>query len=237
MHADGSTARTRPRRSVLVIASDGLRPDRIRPEIAPRLSALTARGTSFESAYVDIPRTMSSWTTILTGLHPHHHGIRSGFPQWSEVSPPPDTLPARLKANGYRTGAVSDYVGEIFGRVDFGFGWVDVPPSNFPAFLRQHAIERSVPLLPFLQSQPGRSLIPEVALWSASADPRFVASSAVNMLREIHDDPFFMVVFFSTTHFPYAAPAPYHSTLRTSAASTTAPSRPSTTQWAPFSMR
>ena len=203
-------AATPRRRLVLVIASDGLRPDRIRPEIAPRLSGLAARGTVFDRAYVDIPRTMSSWATLLTGLHPHHHGIRSGFPPADETERPLDSLPARLRALGYRTAAVSDYVGEIFGRVDFGFGDVDVPPADFASLIRERAVERSTPLLPFLQTRAGRALIPEVALWSGAADPRFIAASAVRELRKIHDDPFFMVVFFSTTHFPYAAPAPYH---------------------------
>lgn len=203
------TARPR-RRSVLVIASDGLRADRLRPSVAPRLSELAARGTSFDRAYVGIPRTMSSWATLLTGLHPHHHGVRSGFPRWEEVERPLDSLPARLRALGYRTAAVSDYAGDVFARANFGFGDVDVPPGSFLSLLREQAIQRSTPLLPFLQSRPGRTVFPDLALWSGAADPAFVASSAIDALRRVHETSFFMVVFFSTTHFPYAAPAPYH---------------------------
>jgi arylsulfatase A-like enzyme len=198
------------RRSVLVIASDGLRADRLRPDVAPRLSALADRGTRFERAYVDVPRTMPSWATLMTGNHPHHHGVRSGFPRWEEVEAPLDSLPARLRKLGYRTAAVSDYAGDVFGRIDFGFGELDVPPASFPALLREQALQRSTALLPFLQSSPGRALFPEMARWAGAADPKFVASSAVAALRRMNDDPFFMVVFFSTTHFPYAAPAPYH---------------------------
>lgn len=206
----GSPSRPPRRRSVLVIASDGLRPDRLTPEIAPHMTALAARGTRFEHAYVGLPRTMSSWVSILTGQHAHTHRVRSGFPRWEDVDRPLDTVPARLRAAGYKTVAVSDYAGDVFNRADFGFGTVDAPPITFPAFLREQAIERSVPLLPFLQSRAGRAAFPELARWSGAADPRFVASSAVDALRRVGDDPFFMVVFFSTTHFPYAAPAPYH---------------------------
>lgn len=205
--APGTAAR---RRSVLVIASDGLRADRLRPEIAPRLSALADRGIRFDRAYVDVPRTMPSWATLLTGLHPHHHGVRTGFPRWEDVERPLDSLPARLRKLGYRTVAVSDYAGDVFARANFGFEDLDVPPASFPALLREQAIQRSTPLLPFLQSRPGRALFPDVSRWSGAADPSFVASSAVDGLRRIYVDPFFMVVFFSTTHFPYAAPAPYH---------------------------
>jgi arylsulfatase A-like enzyme len=197
-------------RSVLVIASDGLRPDRLRPEIAPHLAALGERGVRFERAYVDIPRTMSSWATLLTGLHPHHHGVRVGFPRAEDTARPLDSVPARLRAAGYQTAVISDYVGEVFARVDFGFDRVDVPPPSFPSLLREQAVERAVPLLPFLQSRLGRAAIPEVALWSGAADPRFVARSANAALQKLQGGPFFVTVFFSTTHFPYAAPAPYN---------------------------
>ncbi|MBS2015689.1 MAG: sulfatase [Deltaproteobacteria bacterium] len=202
---------TRPKhRSIVILAADGLRDDRVRTDITPTLSALASRGTRFDRAYVDIPRTLASWTTILTGLHPHHHRVRSAFPRFEDVHPPPDTLTSRLRGAGYRTIAVSDYAGDIFRRYDFGVSDVRVPPIAFPSFLRTMAVERSVPLHPFLQTSVGRSAFPEVERWNATADPRFVARKAIAALRDVHDEPFFMVVFFSTTHFPYAAPAPYH---------------------------
>ena len=52
--------------NVLVLAADSLRADRLDPKLAPNLSALAAKGTRFDRAYVSLPRTFQSWVTILT---------------------------------------------------------------------------------------------------------------------------------------------------------------------------
>jgi arylsulfatase A-like enzyme len=194
--------------SIIILAADGLRADCVRPEIAPRLSAEAARGTTFDHAYVNIGRTLDSWTSILTGLYPHHHGLRSAFVRWEDTEKKQPALPQVL--DGYVTAAISDYAGDVFGQAPYGFSYLHVPPSPFPTFLTQLAIERSTPLLPFLQTRRGHELFPAIDKWAGAADPEFVADEAVATLRAIGDHPYFMVVFFSTTHFPYAAPAPYH---------------------------
>ena len=76
------------------------------------LTALAARGTRFDHAYVSIPRTFPSWVTLLTGRHAHHHGIRSMFPRWEERARDFDARPERLSRAGYATGVVSDYAGD-----------------------------------------------------------------------------------------------------------------------------
>ena len=63
-----------------------------------------ARGTRFDRAYVSLPRTFPSWVTLLTGRHPHHHGIRSMFPRWEERARDFDALPERLRARGLDDG-------------------------------------------------------------------------------------------------------------------------------------
>ncbi|MBV9946173.1 MAG: sulfatase-like hydrolase/transferase, partial [Myxococcales bacterium] len=158
-HTPSASARaaTDPRPNVLVLAADSLRADRIDPRIAPHLTALAARGTTFERAYVSLPRTFPSWVTLLTGRHPHHHGIRSMFPRWEERTRDFDALPERLSRAGWATGAVSDYAGDIFSRVDLGFGTIDVPQFDFRQLIRQRALERETPLLPVLNSRVGRA--------------------------------------------------------------------------------
>lgn len=202
-----SDATRRP--NVLVLAADGLRVDRLRPEVAPRLTAIAEQGTRFDRAYVSVPRTMCSWTTMLTGLHPHHHGLRSAFPRWEDVTAPRDALPARLRAAGYATAVVSDYAGDVFRKAEFGFSTNRAPKWDFAGLLWQRGIQRATPLLPFLQTRPGRALLPELQDMGIAADPRFVAEDAIDVLRQVSGRPFFMLVFFSTTHFPYAAPAPF----------------------------
>jgi len=73
----GEEGRAR-RPNILLLAADSLRADRITPELTPTLHALTRspHATTFARAYVSLPRTFPSWVTLLTGRHPHRHGVR-----------------------------------------------------------------------------------------------------------------------------------------------------------------
>jgi arylsulfatase A-like enzyme len=195
-----------------VLAADSLRADRLDPKIAPNLAALAAKGTRFDRAYVSLPRTFPSWVTILTGRHGHHHGIRSMFPTWEERAKDFDALPQRLAQAGWSTGVVSDYAGDIFGRIDLGFARVDTPSFDFRQLIRQRALERETPLLPILHSQLGRRMFPVMRELNDAADPMLLAEDVGAALRGMRkkDQPFFLTVFFSTAHFPYAAPSPYY---------------------------
>jgi arylsulfatase A-like enzyme len=205
-------AKGEERMNVLVLAADSLRADRLDPKIAPNLSALAAKGTQFDRAYVSLPRTFPSWVTILTGRHGHHHGIRTMFPTWEERAKDFDALPQRLAHAGWSTGVVSDYAGDIFGRIDLGFARIDTPSFDFRQLIRQRAIERETPLLPVLHSQLGRKMFPVMRELNDAADPMLLAEDVGAALRGMRkkDQPFFLTVFFSTAHFPYAAPAPYY---------------------------
>jgi arylsulfatase A-like enzyme len=199
------------RPNIVVLAADSLRDDRLDTRTAPHLSALAARGTRFDRAYTSLPRTFPAWVTLMTGRHPHHHGIRSMFPRWEERARDLDALPARLARAGWSTGVVSDYAGDVFSRVDLGFGLVDVPEFDFRQLVRQRALERETPLMPFLHSLPGRAAFPVMREMNDAADPAMLARDAVRAMRRLEArGPFFLVVFFSTAHFPYAAPAPYY---------------------------
>ncbi len=196
--------------NVLVLAADSLRADRLDPRVAPNLTKLAAHGTSFDRAYVSMPRTFPSWVTILTGRHGHHHGIRSMFPTWDERAKDFDALPGRFAQAGYATAVVSDYAGDIFGRIDLGFGRVDTPSFDFRQMIRQKILERETPLLPVLHSHLGRRLFPVMRELNDAADPMLLADDVEATLQSVKNGPFFVTVFFSTAHFPYAAPAPYY---------------------------
>lgn len=203
------------RPNVLLIAADALRADRLDPRVAPELVALGERGARFERAYVSVPRTFSSWVTLLTGRHAHHHGIRSMFPTWEDRARDFDALPARLARAGYRTAVVSDWAGDIFGRIGLGFEHVDTPSFDLGWLVRQRALERETALLPLLESPLGRRLFPVMREKSDAADPLRVEADAERALdlvagRGADAAPFFLTVFFSTAHFPYAAPAPHY---------------------------
>lgn len=209
---DASSAPAAPARmNVLVLAADSLRADRIDPRVAPHIAKLADQGTRFDRAYVSLPRTFPSWVTVLTGRHGHRHGIRSMFPTWEDRAKDFDALPARFTKSGYATNVVSDYAGDIFGRIDLGFSKVQTPSFDFRQLIRQKVLERETPLLPVLHSHTGRELFPVMRELAAGADPRLLADDVEETLRANRKNPFFVTVFFSTAHFPYAAPAPYYS--------------------------
>jgi arylsulfatase A-like enzyme len=200
-----------PPMNVLLLAADSLRADRLDPRVAPTLSRLADRGTRFDRAYVSIPRTFPSWVTILTGRHAHHHGVRSMFPTWEDRARDFDAVPSRLARAGWSTAVVSDYAGDIFGRIDLGFERVDTPSFDFRQLIRQRALERETPLLPVLHSRIGRAVFPVMRELSDAADPMLLAADVERRIRALPKDrPFFLTAFFSTAHFPYAAPAPYY---------------------------
>lgn len=198
------------RPNILLLAADSLRADRLDPRVAPNLVALAEKGTRFDRAYVSIPRTFPSWVTLLTGRHAHHHGVRSMFPTWEERAKDFDAVPERFARAGFRTGVVSDYAGDIFGRIELGFGTVETPSFDFRQLIRQRALERETPLLPVLHSRLGRRIFPVMRELNAAADPRLLAGDVENRIHALRNEPFFLTVFFSTAHFPYAAPAPFY---------------------------
>ena len=88
---------------------------------------------------------------------------------------------------------------------------VDVPEFDFRQLVRQHAVERETPLMPVLHSRLGRAVFPVMRELNDAADPGMLAGDAVRAMRRLESrGPFFLVVFFSTAHFPYAAPSPYY---------------------------
>jgi len=88
----------------------------------PRLDALAAQGTRFESFYVAQSSCSSSRAALLTGRWPHQNGqiglAHLGF----RMHPGQPTLPALLKAAGYRTGIIGKL--HIEPAADFPWDWM-----------------------------------------------------------------------------------------------------------------
>ncbi|MGZ3473605.1 MAG: sulfatase family protein [Polyangiales bacterium] len=198
--------------NVVILAVDSLRDDRMVPSLAPNLSGVGKDGVRFSRAYVTLPRTLPSWTTILTGKEPHDHGLRTMFPRYEDRARDLSALPARLATLGYHSGVVGDYAADIFTRVRYGFGEVDAPTFNFHALIATRALSNATPLLPLLHSRIGRRVLPAMRELNQAADPRMVSEDALRMLDKLDDgkNPFLLTVFWSTVHFPYAAPSPYY---------------------------
>lgn len=201
--------------NVLIIAVDSLRPDRLElpryRRVAPRLQRFTRRSVRFSHAYVTLARTFPSWVTMLSGREPHSHGIRHMFPSWRARARTGLTLPLHLRRRGYETAVVSDYAGEIFGRVPLGFAHRDVSSFTFYEIVRQRVLKAHAHLMPYLATGPGRRLAPPMTGLPENADPHIMARQVNRMLTRVaHKKRFFMVAFFSASHFPYSAPYPYY---------------------------
>jgi arylsulfatase A-like enzyme len=203
-----------PRPNILLLAVDSLRADRVfSPDAArrfPALSSLAARGVRFREAHVTVPRTFPSFVTLLTGRYPHHHGIRHMFPSATARESIGPTLPAALRDSGYRTAVISDYAGEIFSRTPMGFSKVDVPNFDMKTIVALRALQVHANILPYATSELGRHLFPAVDAMPELSDPARLAKRAIAEIERAREQPFFLTVFFSAAHFPYASPDPYY---------------------------
>ncbi len=85
------------------------------PEVkTPGLEALAADGVLFEQAWSQSCMTLGSYTSILTGLHPHEHGVSR---EWQTFPVSKMNLATALKQQGYHTTfAVSSR--ELSGRIN-----------------------------------------------------------------------------------------------------------------------
>jgi arylsulfatase A-like enzyme len=103
------TAVPKQQPNVLLISIDTLRADHLGcygyPTATPSIDRLAAQSIVFENAISQVPLTLPSHSTLLTGLFPGQHGVRNNenFVLPSRVT----TLAEHLQKNGYATGAVA----------------------------------------------------------------------------------------------------------------------------------
>ncbi|WNG37385.1 sulfatase-like hydrolase/transferase [Archangium violaceum] len=206
-------APTSSRPNLLILASDGLRPDHLSGngyprQTSPHIDRLMREGSHFEETLVQMPRTGPSWTTLLSSQWAGQHPIRHTMvgPQARASSFP--TLATALREAGWQTAVLSDYAGDIFSRLPLGFDQVQAPAFNFPELIRQRMLITQVVLLPWTALLP--SLFPERQQFPELTDPTPLAASTRRALDRFNsEEPFALLIFASVTHFPYAAPHPY----------------------------
>ncbi|HVG59268.1 MAG TPA: sulfatase [Hyalangium sp.] len=198
--------------NLLILASDGLRPDHFsgngygRPT-SPNIDRLMREGTRFRETVVQVPRTAPSWATLLTSQWAGEHPLRHTLVGRPVLEAPFTTLASALGSAGWQTAVVADYAGDLFSRFRFGFQRVEAPAFNFPDLIRQRMLVTHVALLPWTALAPGwfpeRSQLPELT------DPAPLRRAVQRSLEDFRPEaPFALLVFASTTHFPYAAPYP-----------------------------
>ena len=197
--------------NVIIISADSLRNDYLTDDWAPNLSSLARKGVRFNRCFVSLPRTFPQWISYLKSQYPSQHGVRNMFPDKSLRQQEDGSLCSLLKSQGYTTAVVSDFAGDVFPRFNAGFDVVQAPYFNFNALVNQRCLEMHYLLLPYLLNNPGRRLFPVLKEMANNGDPFMLEEEAEQVLDSLRSKPkFFLVLFSSVTHFPYAAPYPYY---------------------------
>jgi arylsulfatase A-like enzyme len=159
------------RPNLLVYLIDALRADRLgcygnRRGLTPHTDAFAARALLFEHAVAQAPWTRPAVASILTGLGPLRHGVRTLDDRLPDAAV---TLAERLRAAGYRTAAFSTNahvtrdtgLAQGFAHFDFSpeaasseaanrrlLAWLDGAGGEAPFFAYVHAIDPHAPYTP-----------------------------------------------------------------------------------------
>jgi arylsulfatase A-like enzyme len=88
-------------------------------DTTPELEALAGSAVVFDHAYVQLPGTLPSHMSMMTGLYPDQHGV---FPPSGVLDPAIGTLAEAFRAGGFRTAGFTEG-GFVSGRFGFSRGF------------------------------------------------------------------------------------------------------------------
>lgn len=178
------------RQNVLLVTIDTLRADRLGaygygPARTDNLDALARDGVLFERATAQVPVTLPSHASLLTGLFPPIHGVRDNT--HFRLDEKAVTLAEILKAQGYQTAAfVGAFVlDESFGLAQ-GFDVYDDVVGG-----RDGATPGTI------AERPAAEIVRAFGSWLDGTS---------------RETPFFAWLHFFDPHLPYAPPAPHSPT-------------------------
>jgi len=183
---------------------------------SPNIDNLARDGIRFDRAYAQHPQCTPSRSSFLTGLYPEQTGVIENGVHFRDIIPGVQTLPQRLKENGYFTARV----GKIFHYGvprDIGTNGLDDPVS-WDVVVNPKGIDKNLEAeLEIIN--PDTSNIGATLSWLSveSEDHEHtdgkVALEAVKLLHENHPiktgKPFFVGVGFFRPHVPFIAPSKY----------------------------
>jgi tetratricopeptide (TPR) repeat protein len=179
-----------PGAPVILISVDTLRADHLpvygySKVDTPGIDALQRDSILFENAYSQCPLTLPSHLSMLTGLLPAEHGVRTnlGYRFEGDVHP---TLARLLRTHGYATGtAVSAYVLRGATGINDSLDFFDDAVGGDVEWTRD---------LSLLQ-RPGGETARRALAWAERVKTR----------------PFFLFVHIYEPHLPYEPPEPFQS--------------------------
>ncbi len=202
--------------NILILAADSLRPKSISyngyKRKTPNIDKLFSKGVNFLNLKSSLARTFSSWTSVFTSTLPIEHKVRHMFPLNKDIKKGWKTLIKDLNKNGYETSIASDFAGDIFSRIDYGFDNVSAPHLTIKNVLKQRSLEIHYFLLGVLINPVGRTIFPQMSGMPLNIDPYYVTEKAKHYIKGSikKKKPFFVLAFSSNNHFPYASKYPYY---------------------------
>ena len=201
--------------NILIISSDALRPDHMSfngygKSTTPNIDEFAKDSLQIRGTITTVPRTFPSWVSILTSRYPLSHGITHMFPRTRERNIKFDTAASYLHGHGYETAVISDFAGDIFPRIDLGFDKVSAPDMNTSSLIEQMILEKQTFLLPFITNKLGLFVFPEIRDFTKLSFPAKLTEETINEIDSGRGKPFFIVTFYSITHFPFSSPYPYY---------------------------
>ena len=204
--------------NIIMIGSDTLRSDRLdgsyAREVAPYLCDLANKGVLFNHCYVPCARTAPSLLSMLTGRWPHETGVRDNYVTDEQTRLQVESLATVLGGQGYYTAALSDWCGADMGKFTLGFDHVDVPADqwNIKYFLRQGPKDLRLFLSLFARNRFGKRFLPEIYYLGGVPLTDELGRDARRLINDLarRDQPFFLNLFFSTTHGPFGSEYPYY---------------------------
>lgn len=231
---------------IILLTCDELRQDALscygNPVIqTTNLDALAARGTRFDRAYTNSPWCLPSRCSMATGLFPHNNGAYSNFRD-IRLDPDIPNIYSLLGAAGYHTA----HFGKChYAPVPYSQTRPDttLPYADFHAYYRSLGIDhlalqddKQVSVWFYDDyarelDQAGYLEAYRAAIWDRSRSKVFpfpapaawhpdswVGRKAHEYLRDYDSDqPLFLWVSFSGPHYPFDAPAEYHTRVDMSA--------------------
>ncbi len=180
--------------NVLLLTIDTLRRDRVgaygsNRGLTPTLDSLAAGGIRFAHAYTHVPMTLPAHASILTGLLPPHHHVRTNGTFRLDDRVP--TLATLLKEAGYRTGA---FVGAFVLDARFGLN------RGFDDYDDRYPQQPAATSFSFVR-RPAPDVVRAAEEWIVQPpSPNGAPQAAV---------PWFAWVHLYDPHAPYEAPAEF----------------------------
>jgi arylsulfatase A-like enzyme len=166
-------------RGVVVVVMDATRAelfpayDPHSPVVAPAFAELATEATVYRNAYSNANWTKPSGATLVTGLYPRRHGVRTFRDRLPAAAV---TIGQRLARDGVRSGYfnANPQIGSAFG---FGEGW-------------DYALR-------------SRELDPNAATWTVKPDPADIFSPALAWIKQRKGERFYAHLHTMGAHAPY----------------------------------